>query len=219
MAVIEMFWGLVITSLNLWFFCRDGLQPWISWENVHVGFSQIWYYPTVLIPPTTLAWLYAMWCVVPISAVMFSVFFSFGQDAMKDYRNSLQWFRTSMVLCIPSRTNHHPTVVELPSFNRYVHHAIHLLCFDVLIDWNRLRGPINDSTLPPISPVAKSPNSASYISFSEMTSNSEDGGSLVYSRADLSPYSYNGYRTGGMDGRLIVWCTFLLQPLRPLMIH
>jgi hypothetical protein len=37
-----------------------------------------------------------------------------------------------------------------------------------------------------------------------MTSNSEDGGSLVYSRADLSPYSYNGYRTGGMDGRLIV---------------
>lgn len=185
MAVIEMFWGLVITSLNLWFFCRDGLQPWISWENVHVGFSQIWYYPTVLIPPTTLAWLYAMWCVVPISAVMFSVFFSFGQDAMKDYRNSLQWFRTSMVLCIPSRTNHHPTVVELPSFNR-------------------LRGPINDSTPPPISPVAKSPNSASYISFSEMTSNSEDGGSLVYSRADLSPYSYNGYRTGGMDGRLIV---------------
>ncbi|KAG1763922.1 GPCR fungal pheromone mating factor [Suillus occidentalis] len=128
MSVIEMFWSLVITSLDLWFACQGGLLPWISWENVHVGFSQVWYFPTVLIPPATLAWLYAIWYVVPISGALFSVFFSFGEDAMKDYRKSLQWLRT-MVLRIPSRTNRHPTVVELPSFNRYVHHTIHLLCF------------------------------------------------------------------------------------------
>lgn len=133
MAVIEMFWGLLVTSLNMWFSCQHGLRPWISWENVHVGFSQIAYFPTVIIPPTTLAWAYALWCVVPISGALFSVFFSFGEDAMKDYRKSLQWFRT-MVSRPPPLTNHHPTVVGLPSFRRYVHHTIHLLCFDVLIN-------------------------------------------------------------------------------------
>lgn len=209
MSVIEMFWGLVITSLDLWLACQGGLQPWISWENVHVGFSEVWYFPTVVIPPTTLVWFYVIWFVVPVSGALFSVFFSFGEDAMKDYSKSLQWFRI-MVLRIPPRTNYHRNVVELPSFSRYVHHTIHLLCFYVVTDWNRHRGPMNYSTLPPIPPqaVPKSPKSPSHISFYEMTSNCGDGSS-AYSRADLPRYSYYVYRPGGgMDGRLIVWCTF-----------
>lgn len=133
MAVVEMFWGLLVTSLNMWFTCQHGLRPWISWDNVHDGFSQIAYFPTVIIPPATLAWAYALWWVVPISGALFFGFFSFGEDAMKDYRKSLQWFRTT-VLRLPPPTNHHPTVMGPSSFTRYVHHTIHLLCSWVLID-------------------------------------------------------------------------------------
>lgn len=161
MAVVEMFWGLLVTSLNMWFTCQHGLRPWISWDNVHDGFSQIAYFPTVIIPPTTLAWTYALWCVVPISSVLFFAFFSFGEDAMKDYRKSLQWFRT-MVLRLPPPTKHHPTVLGPPSFTR-------------------LRGSISNPTILPISSVTKSSKSASRIAFSEMASSSEDG-SLIAKR-------------------------------------
>ncbi|KAG6330734.1 hypothetical protein ID866_8354, partial [Astraeus odoratus] len=56
MAIVEMIWGLVVTSLNMWFTCQPGLRPWISWENVHQGFSQVAYFPTALIPSSTLTW-------------------------------------------------------------------------------------------------------------------------------------------------------------------
>ncbi|KAG1718696.1 putative fungal pheromone GPCR, STE3-type [Suillus lakei] len=159
MAVVEMFWGLLVTSLNMWFTCQHGLRPWISWENVHDGFSQIAYFPSVIIPPTTLVWTYALWWVVPISGALFFVFFSFGEDAMKDYRKSLQWFRT-MVLRSPPPAKDRPTVLGSPPFAR-------------------LHGPKSIPTLPPISSGTKSSKSASCISFPEKTPSSEDGLSIA----------------------------------------
>ncbi|KAH7924988.1 STE3-domain-containing protein [Leucogyrophana mollusca] len=93
MAVVQMIWGLLITSLNMWFTCRNGLRPWISWQNVHDGFSQVAYFPTVLIPRSTLIWTYVLWWTVPISSAFFFAFFSFGQEAMKEYRTCMSWFR------------------------------------------------------------------------------------------------------------------------------
>ena len=117
MAVVEIFWGILVTSLNMWFTCQHGLRSWISWENVHVGFSQIAYFPTFIIPSATLTWTYALWWVVPISAALFFVFFSFGEDAMNDYRKVLQWIRTTVLRLPPSKRGQ-----SVPSsFNRYVY--------------------------------------------------------------------------------------------------
>lgn len=98
MAVIQMFWSLIITSFNVWFSCQNGLRPWISWDNVHTGFSQIAYFPTVLIPTSTLTWTYILWWALPASAVIFFAFFSFGHDAVNEYRKCLSWV-CSAILC------------------------------------------------------------------------------------------------------------------------
>lgn len=103
MAVVQMVWNLLVTSLNMWFSCQHGLRPWISWKNVHTGFSQIAYFPTLLIPPSTLMWTYALWWVVPISSILFLVFFAFGQDSMREYRKCVSWMRR--VLCCEAGAN------------------------------------------------------------------------------------------------------------------
>lgn len=98
MAVIQMFWSLIITSFNVWFSCQNGLRPWISWDNVHTGFSQIAYFPTVLIPTSTLTWTYILWWALPASAGIFFAFFSFGHDAVNEYRECFSWVRRA-ILC------------------------------------------------------------------------------------------------------------------------
>ena len=104
MAIVEMIWALLVTSLNMWFSCQHGLRPWISWQNVHSGFSQIAYFPTAIIPPSTLAWTYVLWTVVPMSAVLFSAFFSFGEEAVKEYQKCFLW--------VCAIANMRPTPVE-----------------------------------------------------------------------------------------------------------
>lgn len=101
MAVVQMFWSLLITSFNVWFSCQNGLRPWISWDNVHSGFSQIAYFPTVLIPSSTLTWTYILWWALPASAAIFCIFFSFGRDAMHEYRECFSWVRRAVFCRIP----------------------------------------------------------------------------------------------------------------------
>lgn len=101
MAVTQMFWSLLITSFNVWFSCRSGLRPWISWDNVHTGFSQIAYFPTVLIPSSTLTWTYTLWWALPASSVILFAFFSFGHDAMNEYRKCFSWLRCVIFRRIP----------------------------------------------------------------------------------------------------------------------
>ncbi|KAI5992351.1 Rcb2.42 [Pisolithus orientalis] len=101
MAVVQMFWSLLIMSFNVWFSCQNGLRPWISWDNVHTGFSQIAYFPTVLIPSSTLIWTYILWWALPASSVIFFVFFSFGHDAMNEYRECFSWVRRAVFSRIP----------------------------------------------------------------------------------------------------------------------
>ncbi|KAI6002483.1 Rcb2.42 [Pisolithus orientalis] len=101
MAVVQMFWSLLITSFNVWFSCQNGLRRWISWDNVHTGFSQIAYFPTVLIPSSTLTWTYILWWALPASAIIFFVFFSFGHDAMNEYRECFSWVRRAVFRRIP----------------------------------------------------------------------------------------------------------------------
>nr|QQL12042.1 mating-type protein ste3.3 [Hypsizygus marmoreus] len=91
MAIVQMFWGLVVMSIHVWFTCRNGLRPWTGWTDVHSNFSRVGVFPSRLIPPDILRWTHFTWWTVPISSIFFFAFFSFGDDAVKEYKACFQW--------------------------------------------------------------------------------------------------------------------------------
>ncbi|KAG1901218.1 pheromone A receptor-domain-containing protein [Suillus fuscotomentosus] len=93
MAIVEMFFGLLVTILNMWWTMRPGLRPWISWENVHSDWLEVAYFPLAIIPPSELAWTFALWFTIPIASVFFFLFFAFGRDAVKEYGATFRWIR------------------------------------------------------------------------------------------------------------------------------
>nr|ANB67024.1 pheromone receptor [Agrocybe salicacicola] len=93
MSLVQMFWGLVIISLSMWFTMKRGLRPWISWEDVHFEFSRIGLFPKMFIPRREFLYTFLLWWTLPISSFLFFAFFSFGQDAMKEYRECYLWVR------------------------------------------------------------------------------------------------------------------------------
>lgn len=116
MAMVEMFFGLLVTSLNMWWTTRAGLRPWVSWEDVHSDWLEVAYFPLFVIPHTELVWTFALWFMTPIASILFFLFFAFGQDAMKEYGITLT--RIRHVLRIPDR----PSRAPHPSFTsiRYI---------------------------------------------------------------------------------------------------
>lgn len=114
MAVVQMFFGMAVTIVNMWFTMRHGLLPWISWENVHVRFSRIAVFPTALIPAQQWTWTYLLWWTIPISSFLFFAFFSFGQDAMKEYRAYFSWVKTH-ILRMPDPFPSDKIAASLPS--------------------------------------------------------------------------------------------------------
>ncbi|GLB44316.1 putative pheromone A receptor [Lyophyllum shimeji] len=114
MAIVQMFWGLLATIVNVWFSCRTGLRQWTGWADVHFNFSRIALFPTLFIPPDVLRWTFFTWWVIPISSVLFFVFFSFGEDAMKEYTACIQWVARTVF----RRKGTADMKLSLPSFVR-----------------------------------------------------------------------------------------------------
>lgn len=93
MSIVQMFWGIVVMSLNMSFTLRTGLRPWISWDDVHSDWLRVDVFPTRLIPRPVLTTTHIMWWTIPVSAWLFFVFFSFGDDAMNEYKKCIMWVR------------------------------------------------------------------------------------------------------------------------------
>ncbi|KIJ64366.1 hypothetical protein HYDPIDRAFT_112366 [Hydnomerulius pinastri MD-312] len=115
MAIVEMIFGLLVISIDMWFSLRGGLRPWISWDNVHSNFSEIAYFPLVLLPKSTLSWVFAIWVTIPIASLFFFGFFAFGQDAIKEYSATFSWIRRN-VLRLPDRSSTSSLVSASGSF-------------------------------------------------------------------------------------------------------
>lgn len=113
MSVVQMFWGLALGIFNTWFTVVSGLRPWISWEDVHFNFSRVGVFPTDFIPPKTLFYTFFLWWSVPISSILFFAFFSFGQDAMKEYRAYYIWIKGA-IFRRPLRSDK-KSLISLPS--------------------------------------------------------------------------------------------------------
>ncbi|KAK0480433.1 GPCR fungal pheromone mating factor [Armillaria luteobubalina] len=93
MSLVQIFWGVFVTSVNMWFTMKSGLRPWTGLADVHSGFSRIGQFPQLFITPTTWTYTYLLWWTIPISSVLFFIFFSFGQEAMKEYRHCFRWIK------------------------------------------------------------------------------------------------------------------------------
>ncbi|KAG6851971.1 hypothetical protein C0991_004521 [Blastosporella zonata] len=104
MAVTEMVWGTAFTAFNLYNNVSPGLRPWTTWGDVHSNFSRVDQYPTVTIPPHFLRIMMLFWWVMPASAIIFFVFFGFGEEARKEYLKVWTWFRTK-ILRRPAHVN------------------------------------------------------------------------------------------------------------------
>ncbi|EPQ55602.1 STE3-domain-containing protein [Gloeophyllum trabeum ATCC 11539] len=119
LSLAEMFWGLLVTILNMRFSLQAGLRPWISWENVHSDFSRINQYPLLAIPSTALSWTLFLWWTVPVSAMLFFLFFAFGEDAMREYRAAVGWVRRTVLRQSVQSENKYP--FSSSSHSTYVH--------------------------------------------------------------------------------------------------
>ncbi|TFY75333.1 hypothetical protein EWM64_g8679 [Hericium alpestre] len=93
MAVVEMFWTIVVSALNVYFTTRSGLRPWTGWGDVHFDFPQIGQFPFVLISMDDRRWTFALWWTLPVSSYIFFLFFGFGEDALREYRKCMDWVR------------------------------------------------------------------------------------------------------------------------------
>ncbi|KZP27853.1 fungal pheromone STE3G-protein-coupled receptor [Athelia psychrophila] len=121
MSIVEMTVGITISSIDTWSNYQYGMRPWTSWSEVHSNFSQINQFPWVEIPQTTRNWTLGLWWTVPISSVIFFAFFSFGEDAVREYRACFMWFRR-VVLRQNSKRDHGGMTVlgSTPSLTRQV---------------------------------------------------------------------------------------------------
>lgn len=91
MVITEMLWGTVLTSLNLYYNVKGGLQPWTNWDDVHYDFSRINVYPDSVVPPEFRRIMMLFWWAVPVSSLIFFLFFGFGEEAKKEYTKVWQW--------------------------------------------------------------------------------------------------------------------------------
>ncbi|KAF8981165.1 GPCR fungal pheromone mating factor [Cyathus striatus] len=107
MSLVQMFWGLLVISLNMWFTMKHGLRPWTGWNDVHYNFSRVGLFPTIFLPTQDLAFTFALWWAVPISTLLFFGFFAFGQDAMKEYHACFRWVRRTIF-----RVSDKPSIVK-----------------------------------------------------------------------------------------------------------
>ncbi|KIK94950.1 hypothetical protein PAXRUDRAFT_11742 [Paxillus rubicundulus Ve08.2h10] len=96
MSVVEMIWNILVTCFSLWF-SMLAYRPWTNWADVHWNFSRIDLYPTLFTPPIVLSSYYLIWWIVPASTFIFVAFFSFGKDAMEEYKACFTWLRRTVL--------------------------------------------------------------------------------------------------------------------------
>ena len=98
MATLQMIWSITITSYSFHFTAtRLKIRPWTTWDDVHSDWLRVDTYPDAFTPPAVKQTFYGMWWFIPISTLLFVVFFSFGKDAMDEYKRCIVWLRDKTI--------------------------------------------------------------------------------------------------------------------------
>jgi pheromone a factor receptor len=82
---------------------EHGLRPWISWENVHEDWLNVYQYPRVLVPEYTWNDTLAVWYIIPLTSVIFFAFFGFGREARDEYVNGYKWIQARLFRMMPKK--------------------------------------------------------------------------------------------------------------------
>lgn len=92
LALAQIFWTTSVSSACLAFnLSETPIQEYLSWKYVHSNFSRVNRIPIDVIPPRSYLFLLLSWYIVPISTLIFVSLFSFGEDAVKGYRECARW--------------------------------------------------------------------------------------------------------------------------------
>ncbi|KAF7421281.1 hypothetical protein PC9H_011803 [Pleurotus ostreatus] len=101
MSLSQMVFAITGSSLHIAFSLKNGFRPWISWADVHSDWGRIGQFAKVLIPVQQWRYTYALWWTVPLTSVVFFVFFGFGSDAVQEYKAFAA--RVKGIVCAPFR--------------------------------------------------------------------------------------------------------------------
>nr|GAT61295.1 pheromone receptor Rcb2 B44 [Mycena chlorophos] len=115
MALVQMIWATSVTVSNMYFtILMSGIRPWISWANVHSDWSRVGVFPRSFVPANIWSGtLFAFWA-VPITSVLFFVFFAFGRDAVKEYQATLGALRR--LVRLPPKEPKKARIPSIPTF-------------------------------------------------------------------------------------------------------
>lgn len=94
LAITEMCWGQSLGCYIIYLNVREnGVRPYTSWADVHYNFSRIALYPAWVVPRWTMDRLLLSWWILPITAVLFFLFFGFSEEALEGYASTFRWTR------------------------------------------------------------------------------------------------------------------------------
>ncbi|THG94556.1 hypothetical protein EW026_g6937 [Hermanssonia centrifuga] len=68
-----------------------GLRPWNNWADVHSDWLRIDQYTLDEFYPSFIQQMLVLWWSVPATALIFFVFFGFGEESRKDYKYIVDW--------------------------------------------------------------------------------------------------------------------------------
>ncbi len=91
MSVTQIAWGMSFTTLALWSNVSPGLRPWNNWADVHSDWLRIDQYTLDEFYPSFIQQMMVLWWSVPATALIFFVYFGFGEESRKDYKYIVDW--------------------------------------------------------------------------------------------------------------------------------
>ncbi len=103
LAIIEIVWQIILTVLPMYDNISFGLRPWTTWADVHSDWLRVDCYRMADFLPAYRRQMLMFFFVVPASSLLFFLFFGFGEQAVKDYRESAAWIRCK-IFRLPPRT-------------------------------------------------------------------------------------------------------------------
>lgn len=90
LAGIELVCGIPLSCFSLYLNASGGVEPWISWQNTHSGFSRVDQVPAIIwknVPELMTSLELSRWLTV-LCAFIFFAFFGFADEARKHYRSA-----------------------------------------------------------------------------------------------------------------------------------
>nr|WCD39442.1 Ste3-5 [Ganoderma boninense] len=115
LAITEVIWQVVLTALPMYDNIAFGLRPWTTWADVHSDWLRVDQYPLRVFEPAYRTQLFLFFYVMPVSSLLFFLFFGFGEQAVKDYSQTVDWIRCKIFRLSPPSPKGLPKAMKLNS--------------------------------------------------------------------------------------------------------